>query len=410
MRQFVNSSMRVCFFNRSYWPDLGATGQLLTELAEDLAAHHQCEVTVVTGYPVRSAAQLPSEEVRNGVRIVRAAGSTLDPRRFAGRATNYMTYFASACAAALRLSRMDVVVAMTDPPIIGLAGLLAARRSGARFVYLCEDVFPEVAELLEDFHSGLVNGALNQVNRFLLRHADAIIALGRTMRRRLVEKGADASKVTIIDNWADCRALLPGGKDNPFSRSHGLHDRFVVMHAGNIGLSQTLDIMLDAAERLRGEPEIRFVMIGDGARRGALEGRAREKGLDNVLFLPYQPRDEMTWSYATADVFLVSLKPGLAGYIVPSKVYSILAAGRPYVAAVEETCEVVELTRTHQCGIVVRPGDGAALAARVVELHRDGGLRKMLGEHAREAALEYDRPRQVAAYAELFRRVTALES
>jgi colanic acid biosynthesis glycosyl transferase WcaI len=398
--------MRVCFFNRSYWPDFGATGQLLTELAEDLVAHHGCEVTVVTGYPLNGCAGLPHREMRNGVEIVRAAGTTLSPRRFTGRATNYLTYFGSACAAGLRVSPPDVVVALTDPPIVGLAALIAARRHGARFVFLCQDIFPEVAVLLEDFHNRGVNKALELVNRFLVRQADAIIALGDTMKRRLVEgKGADPRKISVIHNWADCAALAPGPKDNAFARAHGLHDRFVVMHAGNIGLSQNLDVFLEAADRLRAHDGIRFVFVGDGSRRAALETSARERGLVNVVFLPYQPRNEMAVSYAAADLFLVSLKPGLAGYIVPSKLYSILAAGRPYVAAVEDACEVAEITGRHECGFNVRPGDADALAARVLDVYRNQPLAAELGRRAREAALAFDRPRQTAAYAALLRQV-----
>jgi colanic acid biosynthesis glycosyl transferase WcaI len=403
--------VRICFFNRSYWPDFGATGQLLTELAEDLVKHHGCEVTVVTGYPLKGREGLPGREVRNGVEIIRAAGTTRDTSRFVGRALNYVTYFVSACWAGLRLRKPDVIVAMTDPPIIGLAALLSSGVHRARFVFLCQDIFPEVALLLDDFRNETVNRTLERINRFLVRRADAIIALGETMKRRLVEgKGADPARVSVIHNWADCAALLPGPKDNPFARAHGLRDRFVVMHAGNIGLSQNLDIVIEAAGRLLQHEEIRFVFVGDGSRRAALETQARERGLSNVMFLPYQPREHMAKSYASADLFLVSLKPGLAGYIVPSKLYSILAAGRPYVAAVEDACEAAEITRQHQCGLLVAPGDADALAARILEIYRSGPLAARLGQRAREAGLAFDRPRQVAAYAKLFRRVAGMEA
>jgi colanic acid biosynthesis glycosyl transferase WcaI len=398
--------LHVCIFNRSYWPDFGATGQLLTELAEDLVAHHGWDVTVITGYPVRSERRLPRTETRNGVRIVRARGTTRDPGRFWGRASNYVTYFLSACVAGLRVRRADVVVAMTDPPIIGLAGLLMARRAGSRFVFLCQDVFPEVGRLLEDFRNGAVDGVLDRINRFLLRRADAVIALGDTMRQRLVqEKGAAPGKVTVIHNWADCAALAPAPKDNAFTRGHGLTGRFVVMHAGNIGLSQNLDVVLDAAERLREHDDIRFVFVGDGARRQALERQALERGLGNVVFVPFQPRAEMRSSYAAADVFLISLRDGLAGYIVPSKLYGVLAAGKPYVAAVESQSEVADIARRHDCGLVVPPGDAAALATAVLELFRDRDRAGQLGARAREAGLLFDRPRQISAYAALLRDV-----
>src|SRR6185503_6840848 len=298
--------MHACFFNRSYWPDLGATGQLLTELAEDLVRSHGWDVTVVAGYPLRSDASLPSSEWRNGVHIVRASGTTLDPQPFIGRAANYVSYFALAAVKGLAIRKPDVVVALTDPPIIGLAALATASKAHAPFVFLCEDIFPEVAALLEDFHSDTVSAVLTRVNRCLVRKATRIVALGETMKRRLVEgKSADPSKVTVIHNWADCRAVAPGPRDNPFARQHGLLDRFVVLHAGNIGLSQDLGIVLHAAGQLRDRPEVVFVFVGDGAKKKDLQDMAARRDLRNVMFLPFQPRELMDQSYATADASLV---------------------------------------------------------------------------------------------------------
>ncbi|MGH9318949.1 MAG: glycosyltransferase family 4 protein, partial [Vicinamibacteria bacterium] len=325
--------MRIVFFNRSYWPDFGATGQLLTELTQELAKEHGWEVTVVAGGGKNNLG-IVSRERHQGVEILRARETRLARRGFLGRFTNYLSYFVSALWASFRVGRPDVVVALTDPPIIGLVGWLTARRTGARFVFLCQDIFPEVAMLLEDFRSERVNAVLERVNRFLLRRADSVIALGATMKRRLVEgKGAAPAKVTVIHNWADSDLLAPAPKDNPFSRGNDLHARFVALHAGNIGLSQNLDAVLDVAFELK---EVVFLFIGDGVRKKPLEDEARRRGLSNVRFLPYQPRETMRDSYATADVFIVSLKQGLSGYIVPSKLYGILASGRPYVAAVEE--------------------------------------------------------------------------
>ena len=400
--------MHVCFFNRSYWPDLSATGQLLTELAEDLVRAHGWDVTVVCGYPLRSAAQLPASEWRAGVHIIRAAGSTLDPKAFVGRATNYLTYFASATFKGLRIRKPDVVVALTDPPIIGLAALAASSAAGAPFVFLCEDIFPEVATLLEDFHSNAVNDALTRVNRFLVRKARRIIALGDTMKRRLVEgKGADPAKVAVIHNWADCAAVAPGPRDNPFAREHRLVDRFVALHAGNIGLSQDLEIVLHAAEQLRDRSDIVFVFVGDGAKKKDLQDIAHRRDLRNVVFLPFQPREAMDQSYATADVSLISLKRGLAGVIVPSKLYNVLASGRPCVAAVEQDCEVAEIIQRAGCGYVVPPGDASALRSRLVQLAEGRDKADEMGSRARAAALDFDRPRQVAAYDALLREVAA---
>src|SRR5262249_1161136 len=153
-------------------------------------------------------------------------------------------------------------------------------------------------------------------------------------------------------DWADCNEIVPGSKDNPFSRAHGLTDKFVVMHSGNMGLSQSLETVIEAAAYLQHVPDIELVFVGEGVKKPALQERAKALGLNHVRFLPYQPKELLTESFATADVFIVSLLPGLAGFIVPSKLYSILAAGRPYVAAVEAECEVVEITRKHDCGLL----------------------------------------------------------
>jgi putative colanic acid biosynthesis glycosyltransferase WcaI len=404
--------VRLCFFNRSYWPDQAATGQLLTELAEDLVARHGCTVSVVAGRALHGragakASRLPIKtEERKGVRILRANGTAFSRQRFAGRASNYVSYFASAFAASWMLGPQDIVVSLTDPPILGLAALRAARRAGARFVFLCEDIFPEVAALLADFHNQTINRTLDRINRYLLREADAVIALGDRMKRRLVEeKGADPDRVHVIHNWADCEAIAPGPKDNAFARAHGLCDRFVLMHSGNVGLSQNLDLLVDAAERLKSRERLVVAIVGDGARRQSLEDLAVGRGVTNIRFFPYQPKELLDESFATADAFLVSLKPGLEGYIVPSKVYGILASGRPFVAAVDPSCEAAVIARDHHCGTVATPGRLDELVAAIAALCDDPAGARVMGQNARRAAWTYDRRVAVQAYYDLFERV-----
>ncbi|MBI4634937.1 MAG: sugar transferase [Candidatus Rokubacteria bacterium] len=228
------------------------------------------------------------------------------------------------------------------------------------------------------------------------------------MRLRLVEgKGADPAKIAVIHNWADCSAIVPGPKLNAFSEAHGLADAFVVMHSGNVGLSQDLDTLVDAAYLLHAHQGIVLAIVGDGVKRPALEARVRGRQLGNVGFLPYQPRESLGESFASADAFVVSLKKGLAGYIVPSKVYGILAAGRPYVAAVEEPSEVAAITRQYETGLLAVPGDAQDLALKILTLYEDPALRVRLGANARRAALEFDRARQVRAYHDLFSSLAA---
>ena len=241
---------------------------------------------------------------------------------------------------------------------------------------------------------------LDRLNRYLVARASRIVALGDTMASRLVEgKGADPARITVIHNWADTSAIVPSDKRNTFAQAHGLDDRFVVLHAGNIGLSQNLDVVIDAADRLRARPEILVLFIGDGSRRLALEAAAASRGLANVRFLPFQPRDQLRWTYASSDVCLVSLKAGLAGYIVPSKLYPILAAGRPYVAAVDASSEVAAITRRHECGRLATPGDAEDLARQILALADDPASRQAMCARAREAAALFSRDQQIALHA-----------
>lgn len=401
--------MRIVFFNRSYYPDTGATGQLLTELAQDLVRRHGFEVRVVAGPSPNGRG--PATEVHEGVHVVRARGTRLSKTSFLGRFTNYITYFVAATWASVRLPRADIVVSLTDPPIIGLVAWATSRRMGARFVFLCQDIFPEVANLLEDFRSRSIEVILQRVNCFLVNRADRIIALGESMKLRLVEgKDANPGKISVIHNWADTEAFSPASKPNAFSTAHGLADKFVVMHSGNIGLSQNLELLIDVASRLRHLHDVVFLIVGDGVCREALQRKADRLGLENVRFLPYQPRDAMRDSYATADVFVVSLKPGLAGYIVPSKLYGILAAGRPYVAAVESGTEVSAITREYDCGVVVAPGDVEGMVHEIKRFHGDRRRCERLGRNARRASLQFDRRKQVERYRKLFREELLLSS
>jgi len=403
--------LRVCFFNRSYYPEVASTGQLLTELAEDLVQHYDCDVTVLAGPAlIRAAGEvavrphaLVTEEVCNGVRVLRAWGTCFSRRTLLGRGINYLTYLLCSCLAARRVQAPQVVVSMTDPPVIGLVALLTAYRNRAKLLLWLQDIYPEASRVLLSKRNRTLDWILNRVSQMLVRKADCLVVLGDTMLERLVtRKRAHAAKIRVIPNWADCSVIVPGPKDNPFSAAHNLANAFVVMHSGNVGLAQGFDSLLDAAERWQEHPDIVLVIVGDGIANAGIQAKARARNLRNVIFLPYQPKEMLRHSYATADVFIISLRKGLSGFIVPSKLYGILASGHPYVAAVEDDCEVAVITRQRQCGLLARPEDGEDLARQVLTLYRDPELARQMGRNARQAALAFDRSVQVRAHANLF--------
>ena len=174
------------------------------------------------------------------------------------------------------------------------------------------------------------------------------------------------------------------------------------MHSGNMGFAQDLDTLLDAAALLRDLPDVRFALVGTGPRRAALEARVRQEGLSNVAFAPYQNEARLSDALASADVHIVSMKRGLQGCLVPSKLYGVLAAGRAYIAVADESTEVAAIARATGSGVVVPPGDAAALASAIRRLHADRAATERLGRAARAASASYDRPRQIGAYFDLF--------
>jgi colanic acid biosynthesis glycosyl transferase WcaI len=356
---------RLLVLNQYYWPGVEATAHLLAQLCEALT--DEFEVTVVTGQLYGH--DLPAEEWRNGVRIRRVRSTAYERSRLHLRAANYASYLGDSIVQSLSEHRPDVVLCMTDPPIVGDIGLLAARRFGVPLVVISQDVFPEIAERLKRLENPLVVGSLRALVGLYLRRADRVVAIGETMKQRLVEKGAPADRISVIPNWVDTRAITPQPQDNPWARKHGLVGRFVVMHSGNVGHAQDLDSLVRAATFLRDLDALEIVIVGFGARHAELRSLARRLDVrDTVRFLPYQPREALSQSLGTADVHFVGLAKGLAGYVVPSRLYGVLSAGRPVLVAADEDSETVRLVREAECGIVLPPGRPDRVAAAIRDI------------------------------------------
>jgi colanic acid biosynthesis glycosyl transferase WcaI len=402
--------VRVLVLNQYFHPDSAATAQLLTELCEDLARQHK--VHVVTGRPSYNPSRptrsrgIISRESHAGVQVSRVWSTTFDRSSMAGRLANYGTYLGCSLAGALMAGRPDVVLAMTDPPPVGLIGVLVARLRGVPFVLATQDIFPDVAIQLGRLTNPAAVIILRSLSRRLFGAAERVVSIGRDMDRRLVALGVTPERIVTIQGWADVTVVRPLDRPSGLRREWGLEDRFVVMPSGNVGLSQDLETLLETAALLADRTDIAFLVVGEGAARPRLEREARSRGLENVIFRPYQPKALLSESLGAADLHLVSLRRGLAGYMVPSKVYGILAAGKPIVAAVEEGSETALVLEEYGCGRRVEPGDPAALAAAILGM-REAPLQE-IGRRARTAAEErYNRTRASSAYLSLLEEVTA---
>jgi putative colanic acid biosynthesis glycosyltransferase WcaI len=394
---------RILVLNQYYWPGVEATAHLLSELCEALA--EDFEITVVTGR-LRGRPDLPSREVRHGVEIIRVESAAHDRAQLFRRGLNYLTYLAAALRAGLAVRRVDAVLCGTDPPIVGNLALIVARRHRAPLIVISEDVFPEIAVALHRLENGVLVRVLGLLVRAYLRRADRVVAIGETMRRRLEAKGARPDRLRVIPNWTDVEALRPGNKSNSWSRTQALDSDFVVMHSGNVGHAQDLDTLIRSATLLRDMDNLRIVVIGTGARYAQLVSLAERLETDHVRFIDFQPRELLSETLAAADVHVVGLARGLAGYIVPSRLYGILAAGRPVIVAAEDESETAQLVREFGCGVVVPPGEPLALAEAIRACHDGAYDLADMGRRARAyAETQADTRFAVARYRELLAEV-----
>jgi colanic acid biosynthesis glycosyl transferase WcaI len=355
---------RLLVLNQYYWPGVEATAHLLTQLCEALTDDY--DVTVITGR-LLGREDDPDYERLNGVELIRVHSTAFDRSGLFRRAVNYFTYLGRALRRGLTATtRPDLVLCMTDPPMVGDVALLVARRYRVPLVVVSQDVFPEIAVEVRRLTNPLLVGLLGVLTRFYLRRANAVVAIGETMRARLEAKGVRPQRLRVIPNWVDADAVTPQPRNNAWAQANGLDDRFVVMHSGNIGHAQDLETLIRAATSLADLERLAVVLIGFGARHADLVRLAEELGADKVSFLDYQPRDVLPQSLSSADVHFVGLGRGLSGYVVPSRVYGILAAGKPIIASVDEDSETARLVRESGAGFVIPPGRPDLLATEIL--------------------------------------------
>jgi glycosyltransferase involved in cell wall biosynthesis len=399
----VPRRQRLLVLNQYYWPGVEATAQLLTELCEDLA--QELDIKVVTGV-LHGHEDEPRRVMHGGVEIVRVRSTSFERSRIGARAANYVTYLASALAGALRGPRPDVVVCMTDPPIVADVALLVARRFGIPLVVISQDVFPEIAVQLKRLENPAVMSVLRLLVSLYLRRADHVVAIGDTMRMRLEEKGARHERIHVIPNWVDTSRLQPLPKDNDWARSAGFDRRFVVMHSGNVGHAQDLDSLVRAGTFLRDLEDLVIAIIGMGARHAELVALTQLLEVEAVKFLYYQPRNLLPQSLSAADLHVVGLAQGLAGYVVPSRLYGILAVGRPVIAAADMESETAQVVGKVGCGLVIPPGRPELLARAIRDAHDGRYDLEAMGARGRDWVVrEADRSVAFARYRDLLRTV-----
>lgn len=381
--------MDILLLNEYFPPDTSATAKIAAQVADALAARHR--VTVVAGRPSYDPDEYyPFRWLRRDVRgnlTVERVGSTAYPRhRMSRRTANYISYLALAIPRALTV-RADVILAMTDPPIEGIAGAIVATLSGRPFVYNIRDLYPDMALGGGLIRSSILARIWEMVHRWALRRATRVVVLGDDMRSRILGKGISAERVVVVRDGTPLPEEIISPAD-PIAREVRGGFPFVMVHAGNLGFYGAWDTLLKAADLLR-EEDVALVFIGDGAQRTRLMESARNT--PNVRFLPFWPVSEISSVMAAGDVHVITIRRALEGVVVPSKFYSILAAGRPVLSVAPETSDVARIVRDSGCGATADPDDPMAVVEAVRMLRRDPARLGEMGSRARMAAKNYVR-------------------
>jgi colanic acid biosynthesis glycosyl transferase WcaI len=387
--------MRILLITPYYAPDLGPSAPLFTMLAVGLVKRgHQ--VTVIAAAPHYPSGQVPSEfrgaRIRHtsedGVDVIRVPVPSVKRARLPQRLLQFAAYQLGATWAG-RTARYDAAI-VANPAlwtVLPFTALAVMRHKPA--VFSVHDVYPDVGVTLGLFRHKPVIAAVAGLERYCLDHAVRTRILSESFRPGLHRLGTPDEKIVLIYDWVDTNFIQPLARDNDFAREHGLLEPFVVLYAGNLGLSQGLEHILTAAELLKGRQDMRFVFVGDGSGRERLMADAAQRRLENVRFLPFQPRPRLPEVLASADVSLVSLQSGIGTGSLPSKTFSILASGRPVVASVDEGSETWDLIRRAEAGLCIPPESPALLVEAILTLAQDPQRRRRLGENGRRWAERY---------------------
>lgn len=358
--------MHLVFFNRSFYPDLEATGQYLTELAEDLISYGH-EVTVVCGRSLHKDLDeqyLIKRERYKSINIIRVSGTTLPKRFLLFRIINLSIYFLLAFLSGFLIRKNpDIVIAQTDPPVMGLIGIFFSKWYRSKFIYSCKDLYPDVGIVTGRLTNPILNWLLEKINFLSFTMADLVIVLGEDMKKRVCGKGVKESKIEIVHDWADTSTIYPVKREENIFRNENDFDKyFTVMYSGNIGLTQGLDKIIEVAELLRSNNKIKFILIGEGADKVKLQKKVQDLKLTNVVFFPYQPKESLKYSLGAPDIHIITFIKGLAGAMVPCKIYGILATGTPFIAWIDSESLIYNIARNYKCGIAVTPGNVKSMA------------------------------------------------
>ncbi len=358
-----------------YYPDVASTGQILTELAEGLNdTFHTTVICTVPSYTGKIPQHYRKHkyyfENIGGVDVLRIRIPEFRKNFALSRIFNIVSYFFSAILATFRVEHQDYVFTISQPPMLGgMLGVIGKRIKKAKLIYNIQDFNPEQVQAVKFTHNKLILDIMMKLDKYSCTQADRVIVVGRDMIGTLKKRFDTLPPYAYINNWIDEKEIVPLLPDNEqvmrFKRQYGLQGKLVIMYSGNIGLYYDLLNIMKLIEGFRDQEEVVFAFIGEGSMLEELQTYREKKQLSNVVFIPYQDKDKLVYSLNAGDIHFVVNAKGIKGVSVPSKLYGVMAAGKPVLGILEEGSEARLIVEESGCGISVEPGDYEAIEALI---------------------------------------------
>ena len=408
---FPGDFLKILMIVPFYSPDIGSGAPLITLLCEELIQRGH-EVIVITSVPHYTTGKVEHgyhkkffwKSIENGVKITRVAVPSLNRAKLRNRFIQFICFqFGSTLAS---LTKKYDVALITNPAIETLTPFVwhsLIRKKPT--VWSVFDVYPDVGIKLGIFRNKAVIGIVSHIERLCLRNSSFVQIISNSFKPGLNKLDVPDSKMFLIPIWVDTTFITPMPHNNRFSKEHHLENKFIVLYAGNIGLSQGLEQVLTAAEILKNQKNILFVFVGGGAGLAQLQSQVQQRQIMNVQFIPFQPRERLPEVLASANVSLVILKRGIGSDSLPSKTFSALSSGRPIIASVDQKTETCKLIQQAEAGICISPDNPQKLAETILKLMDDVNLCADLGSNGRVWAEKYHSVWSAAEqFEELFRK------
>lgn len=392
----MQNKKKMLVYAHYYYPDVASTGQILAELCEGLK--ETLDITVICVVPSYSgiveekykANRIYTEEY-NGIKIIRVRVPEFDKKNKISRIKNLIAYFFNSIMATIKLDKYDYIYSISQPPILGgLLGVIGKYLKGGKYIYNIQDFNPEQTMAVGYAKNKFILKLAMSLDKFNCKRADKVIVVGRDMQYTLKNrfKNKKVPNNVFINNWIDENEIYPIEKNDKeilcFKKKYKLENKFIIMYSGNIGLYYDLENIIKVVEKFKDKEDIIFAFVGDGTIKEKIEKYSKDNNLNNVKFIPYQPKEKLKYSLNVADIHWVVNAKGIKGVSVPSKLYGVMASGKPVLGVLDEGSEARLIVEEANCGICSEPGDYKSIEENINYILNNKENIKSLGINGRK--------------------------